>query len=181
MQIRHWLPLILLTAISCHPPAHKSPVVQPLGAADTTKATPQPEDSPPKNDTVRILKTHLRDTTFAAGNFILFLEPDEARYAELNNDPDGGLGDADSDFGVGMTNTEDSVAKNNKYKDISVLVSTSRYICIKDCKDGPLINNRDSVNYGYILSGRGRAITTSYNSVHSGDYLGEIDDYFFGH
>ena len=75
--------------------------------------------------------------------------------------------DTAADFGVGITNTRDSVSKNNKYKDIKVLVSTNRYICIKDCKDSPLIIDRDTVNYGYILSRQGHAIATSYNSVHS--------------
>jgi hypothetical protein len=47
--------------------------------------------------------------------------------------------------------------------------------------DGPLIIDRDTINCGYILSQKGRAIATAYNSVHSGDYLGEMGDYFFRH
>ena len=187
MQTKRWLPLILLTAMSCRSPVNKPtpeltfmPADTTKMVADTTKAASQP-NSPPKNDTVAVLKTHLRDTTFAAGNFILFLRPDDARYAELNNDPDNGAGEGDADFRVGITNTQDSVSKNNKYKDIKVLVSPNRYICIKDYKDGPLIIDRDTVNYGYILSRQGHAIATAYNSVHSGDYLGEMDEYFFGH
>jgi hypothetical protein len=99
----------------------------------------------------------------------------------LENDPDSGADEGEADFGVGISNTEDSVSKNNKYKDIKVLVSSSRYICIKDCKNGPLIIDRDTINCGYILSQKGRAIATAYNSVHSGDYLGEMGDYFFRH
>jgi hypothetical protein len=49
---------------------------------------------------------------------------------------------------------------------------------IKDCKGCPLVIDRDTVDYGYILSGKGKSITTTYNSVHSGDYLDEISGYF---
>jgi hypothetical protein len=184
MKINQCLLFILILAMSCRSPANKpTPNLTFTAAdttkmvADTTKAASQP-DGPPKNDTVAVLKTHLRDTTFVAGNFILFLRPDDARYAELNNDPDNGAGEGDADFRVGISNTEDSVLKNSKYKDIKVLISTSRYICIKDCKDGPLVIDRDSVNCGYILSRQGHAIASSYNSVHSGDYLGELNEYF---
>ena len=113
------------------------------------------------------------------GVFILFLRPDEARYASFENDEDGGAGDSDSDFGVGINNTMDSVAKIDKYKTIKVLLSTRRYILIKDCKDGPLLIDRDTIDYGVVLSASGKKVNATYNSVHSGDYLGDIDGYFF--
>jgi len=41
-----------------------------------------------------------------------------------------------------------------------------------------LVIDRDSVSYGFILSAKGRPVTKTYNSVHGGDYLGELDEYF---
>lgn len=177
---RSALVLALLLFASCHSPEGKAPATTPdttLEAHDTNKpVTAAPEDHPKK---AIPLKTHLKDTTYIAGNVLLFLRPDDARYKELNDDPDNEVGEGDSDFGVSISNTQDSVAKNDKYKTIKVLVSTRRYISIKDCINCPLVIDRDSTDYGYILSGKGKKIDSSYNSVHSGHYLGEIDNYFF--
>ncbi|HZE85314.1 MAG TPA: hypothetical protein VE035_13460 [Puia sp.] len=185
MKVMPLLSFVLLIVVSCHSSGKKSPG-KPIAAdtakmyPDSTKADLNP-DIHPRHDTAVILKTHLTDTSYLAGNFILFLRPNEARYAELENDPDGGAGDADSDFGVGISNTIDSLRKNARYATVKALTSTKRYIFIKDCRNGPLVIDRDSVNYGTILSGKGKPISTTYNSVHSGNYLGEIDDYFSLH
>jgi hypothetical protein len=176
MRINQWLLLILVLAMSCHSPAGKPVPEQPI-AADTAKAVSSPGPSPVE-DKAFVPKTHLKDTTHAAGSFILFLRPDDARYAELEKEGDEGLGESDADFGAGISGTEDSMKKNDRYKGIRVFSTSSRYICIADCKDGPLTIDRDSVNYGIILSGKGRPVAKTYNSVHSGDYLGELDDYF---
>lgn len=177
--INRWIPFILVLTISCHSPAIK-PENASLKAEDTTKVISHPGPRH-ENDSTVILKTHLKDTTYLAGNFILFLQPDDNRFAELEKMNEEEVGDIDEDFGAGISGTEDSLKKNDQYKDIKVLVSTKRYICIKDCKDGPLIIDRDTVSYGYILSAPGKPIAKTYNSVHSGDYLGELNEYFFLH
>ena len=176
MKINQCLLLLLVLAISCHLPDKSAP--QQLTAVDTTQAVSPPDR--PIDDKVFVPKTHLRDTTYAAGSFILFLRPDDARYAELEKGADEGegAGEGDTDFGVGISGTEDSLKQNDRYKFIRVLTSTNRYICIKDCKDGPLTIDRDSVSYGFIISSKGRPIAKTYNYVHSGNYLGELDDYF---
>ncbi|HSZ32398.1 MAG TPA: hypothetical protein VK772_03760 [Puia sp.] len=179
MKINRWLPFILVLTISCHSPAIK-PENAPLKINDSTTVISHPALHH-ENDSAVILKTHLKDTTYSAGNFILFLQPDDNRYAELEKMNEDEVGDVDGDFGAGISGTEDSLKKNVRYKDIKILVSTKRYVCINDCKDGPLIIDRDTVNYGYILSAPGRPIAKTYNSVHSGDYLGELEEYFFLH
>jgi hypothetical protein len=149
----------------------------PLKVEDTTQVISQSHRRL-ENDTAVILRTHLKDTTYAAGNFILFLRPDDDRYAELEKVTDGEGGDSDGDFGVGISATQDSLKKNDRYKNIKVLITTKRYIYLKDCKGCPLVIDRDTVSYGYILSATGRSITKTYNSVHGGDYLGELREYF---
>jgi hypothetical protein len=120
--------------------------------------------------------THLRDTISVSGNFILFLLPDSARFESY--DEDSGIYDADSDFGVGIANTLDTLQKNKKYKNIKGLSTLRRFIIIEDCLTCPKILDRDSVNYGVILSSKGKEIKKTYNQVHSGDYLQDVDDYF---
>jgi len=179
MKNTQYLLFTLILTTSCHTPATK-PAPPPLQAADTTIAISHPNPDS-EIDTAVVLKTQLRDTIYAAGSFILFLRPDDDRYAELEKEAEDEAGDADTDFGVGISGTQDSLKRNARYKDIKVLISTSRYICISDCKDGPLIIDRDSVSYGFILSAKGRPIAQTYNSVHSGNYVGEIEEYFFLH
>src|SRR5882762_5156345 len=145
MKARPFLSFILIIVVSCHSSGKKSsPADTAKMALDSVKLYPNREKHP---DTVAVLKTHLRDTSYAAGNFILFLRPDDARYAELENDPDGGAGDADSDFGIGISNTTDSLRKNARYAAVRTLTSTKRYVFIRDCKDGPLVIDRDSASY----------------------------------
>ena len=176
MKLNQYLLFILTLTMSCHTPAIKL-APEPLKAVDKTKAISHP-DPHPENDSAVVLKTHLRDTTYAGGSFILFLRPDDARYAELEKEVEGEAGDGDADFGAGIGSTQDSLKRNARYKDIKVLTSTNRFICISDCKNGPVIIDRDSVSYGFILSAKQRPIAKTYNSVHSGDYIGEIDEYF---
>jgi len=179
MKINQCLLFILILTMSCHTPAIK-PAPAPLKAEDTIKAISHP-NTHLEIDSAVVLKIHLRDTTYAAGSFILFLRPDDARYAELEKEAEGEAGDGDADFGAGISGTQDSLKKNDRYKDIKAFTSTNRFICISDCKNGPLIIDRDSVSYGFILSAKGSPIAKTYNSVHSGNYLGEIDEYFFLH
>jgi hypothetical protein len=170
---------VLAILAGCHSSAHNA--AQPTGEAHDSVKEGASITDPDRKQAV-VLKTHLRDTTFVSGSFILFLLPDDARYSSLAaDDTTGEITEGDADFGAGISGTMDSLSKNAKYKKVKGLVSVSRYILIKDCKGGPLLIDRDSVNVGYILSTTGKPIQTSYNSVHSGDYLGEIDEYLAGH
>lgn len=120
--------------------------------------------------------SHLKDTITMEGNFILFLQPDSARFASLEDEP--GIYDGDSDFGVGISNTITGLSKSKNLNTISARTSDKRFINIRDCMECPVIIDRDTVNYGFILSGKGRSLQTKYNEVHSGDYLQEIKEYF---
>ncbi len=129
-------------------------------------------------DGITLPVTFLHDTTIVSGNFILFLRPDSARFESYTEAPRSGIYEADSDFGFGIAGTQDSLSKNKKYKNIKALISTDRYIIIKDCKNCPITIDRDTINYGVILSSTGRQIKSRYNFVHSGDYMQEVEEYF---
>ena len=81
---------------------------------------------------------------------------------------------------MGINSTLDSLKSNPLYKDIKGIVSTKRFIKIEDCLGGPLVIDRDTVNYGFIMSAKAKSFERLYNSIRSGDYLEEIDSYFFG-
>ena len=95
MKLNQYLLFILTLTMSCHTPAIKL-APEPLKAVDKTKAISHP-DPHPENDSAVVLKTHLRDTTYAGGSFILFLRPDDARYAELEKEVEGEAGDGGND------------------------------------------------------------------------------------
>ena len=128
-------------------------------------------------DTAVIPETHLHDTTVVSGSFIIFLRPDSARFKSYIGDPGSGIYEVDGDFGVGLSNTIDSIAKIKKYESVKTVISTRRFIKIKDCKNSPLIIDRDTVDYGILLSQKGKGIKIN-TFVHSGDYLKEVNEYF---
>ncbi len=74
MKINQWLPYIFVLTISCQSPAVK-PTPITIKAQDTTAVISQPRPNH-ENDSTLIFKTHLKDTTYSAGNFILFLQPE---------------------------------------------------------------------------------------------------------
>jgi hypothetical protein len=123
-----------------------------------------------------IKETHLHDTVQMSGNFILFLRPDEARYKSYNNEP--GLFEGDAEFGWGVQGTLDSLPNHKAFGGIQADVSVQRYILIKDCKKCPLLIDRDTIDYGYIISGRGKEIKLYTGTIHGGDYLAELSEYF---
>lgn len=120
---------------------------------------------------------HLHDTTSISGNCILFLRPDEQRFDSYCDDPDSHIYEIDSDFGVGLANTLDGLTNNKRFGSIQGIVSTKRYILIRDCTECPLIIDRDSIDYGVIFSAKGQSIKTIYESIHS-NYLQEAEAYF---
>jgi len=97
-----------------------------LVAKDTSIPSPGVKPQPQAH-----LNTDRHDTSFVEGSLILFLRPNDARYAELDSTSDE-IGEGDADFGVGINSTLDSLKSNTQYKDIKGLVSTNRYIKIKD-------------------------------------------------
>lgn len=148
-------------------------VVDTPGASPTNVSIPEITwDEPSKP-----IETHLRDTEIISGNVILFLRPDDERFASFEQNRYEGIYEVDSDFGVGITNTFDSLAKNKKYEHIKADVTAKRFVSINDCNTCPLTIDRDTVSYGYIMSSIGRGIITS-SEVHSGNYLMDVDEYF---
>ena len=125
---------------------------------------------------IQFSQYHLQDTTIIKGDFVLFLRPDSIRFENYAKE-DENIYDADSDFGVGISATMDSIARNKKYNDIHTSVSVKRYVVITDCKNCPQTIDRDTINYGLLLTSKGNKIKIQTN-LHSGDYLQEVDEYF---
>jgi hypothetical protein len=134
-------------------------------------------NSPESPELKPIPQTHLKDTTFIKGSYVLFLRPDDLTFKSYEADENPGIYEIDSDFGFAMAATMDTLANNRRYKNIKTDISTARYIVIQDCKNGPFVFDRDSINYGLILTSKAKAIQL-HTLVHSGDYLEEVDDYF---
>jgi hypothetical protein len=164
---------LIASIVSC-----KSPTAQNDNNIITTTDSSINSFQKKKQTVVSTSKTHLRDTTNVSGNFIIFLRPDDTRFDNYAKDNEGGIYEVDSDFGFGLQATIDTISKNKIYKDVKVLVSTERYIIIKDCKTGPITIDRDTINYGIIMSSKGKEIMKEYNQIYSIDYTQEINDYF---
>lgn len=130
-----------------------------------------------KKTPVDIKATHLKDTSYISGNYVLFLRPDSLRFEHYLNNSDEGIYEADSDFGFGISSTFDSMSANKKYQNIKTNITTNRYIVIMNCLDCPLLIDRDTIDYGYIFSSKNKRIKMS-SFIHSWNYLPEVNDYF---
>jgi len=174
--------LMCIVAISCRMNTNDSSA---SGSVDSSSNDPvqdtlisrTPEEITRGSRGEAIPETHLRDTTEISGNVVLFLRPDDERFASYEENGATEIYEVDSDFGFGIAGTMDSLARIKKYKNLNADVTTKRFVTINDCNSCPMTIDRDSINYGYILSSAGRDIITS-NEVHSNNYLMEVDKYF---
>jgi hypothetical protein len=121
---------------------------------------------------------HLKDSIQVDGDAVVFLVPDSIRFGQLNADPASGTAEVDSDHGYAIQQTVDSIKKDPMYKGITITVTNSRYIHFASCATCTPWMDRDSINYGYVMTGPGRKPVMAINTVHSGDYLQEIHGYY---
>jgi hypothetical protein len=118
---------------------------------------------------------HLKDTTFAEGDAVIFLRPDSARFDAYEKTGTEGIFEADSDFGFAISKVIDTISK---HKNVKIIVSTSRYIYLKDCTSCPLTLDRDTIDYGAILSGKNKEIKLDTNIFGGEYYIDLIKTYF---
>ena len=148
--------------------------------ADTTiKMLPKDKtDVPVLADSTKLIGTHLNDTAMFTGSWVIFLRPDSVRFDFYANNVQQGIYDVDADFGVAISMAIDSIVGNKGFKGIKGMVSTKRYITLLDCKGGPLTIDRDTVNYGIILTGTDRVIKAEQNVYGGAHYVKVIRKYF---
>ena len=142
---------------------------------DTAKKN---KDKNGNNDSLVFSDVHLTDTTFVDGNHVTFLRPDDARYESYTHNPKSGIVTADAHFGESTSMAIDTIIGNKKFKGIKAMVSSRRYIVIRDCNTCPITIDRDTINYGVILSAKGREIELE-KDIYPGDhYIQMVRDYF---
>jgi hypothetical protein len=129
-------------------------------------------------DSTKLIGTHLSDTAMFSGSWVIFLRPDSARFEFYDQKLQSGLYEADADFGVAISMAIDSIIGNKDFKGIKGMVSTKRYITLLDCKGGPVTIDRDTVNYGVILSATGKPMKAEQNVYSGAHYVNVIRKYF---
>jgi hypothetical protein len=148
--------------------------------ADTViKTLPKDKtDVPVLADSTKLIGTHLADTAMFTGSWVIFLRPDSARFDFYSKKLEAGIYETDADFGDAISMAIDSIVGNKDFKGIKGMVSTKRYITLLDCKGGPLTIDRDTVNYGIILTGTDRVIKAEQNVYGGAHYVKVIRKYF---
>lgn len=121
---------------------------------------------------------HLKDSILVEGNAVVFLVPDSIRFDVLNADPESGAVEVDSDHGFAIQQTVDSIQRDAAFKGITITVTHARYIGFPDCANCAPWMDRDTINYGYLMTGPGRKPLMMLNMVHGGDYIQEIVDFY---
>jgi hypothetical protein len=124
------------------------------------------------------IATHLSDTVFIKGNQIIFLRPDSARFASYEKTLNAGISEADADFGIAVSMAIDTIVNNRKFKNVSVVVSTKRFIQLIDCQGGPITIDRDTVNFGIIMTSKGKKLKAEQNIYPGEHYINVIRNYY---
>jgi hypothetical protein len=168
--------LFSLLALGCGQTPEKinSDSLSAIDSAKKNKTTVENKN----NDSVVFSHVHLADTTFVDGNHVTFLRPDDARYESYAKDPKSHISDVDADFGANISTAIDTIIQNKKFKGISAIISSRRYIVVKDCITCPIIIDRDTINYGVILSGKGKELKIDQQVMGAQYYIGMVKDYF---
>lgn len=129
-------------------------------------------------DSTKLLGPHLSDTAMFTGSWIIFLRPDSARLNFYSKKLQEGIYQTDAEFGDAIAMTGDSIVGNKDFKGIKGMVSTKRYITVLDCKECPITIDRDTVNYGVILTATGRSLKAEQNVYDGPHYIKAVRKYF---
>ncbi len=148
--------------------------------ADTI-VKPEPQDKTEVDillDSTKLVLTHLSDTTVVKGDWVIFLRPDSARFDSYSEKLKSGIYAADADFGDASSMTIDTIIGNKNFKGIKAMISTHRFIKVVDCKECPVTIDRDTVNFGVILTGTGRPLKAEQNVYPGQHYIKAVRKYF---
>ncbi|TBW29971.1 hypothetical protein [Gramella sp. KN1008] len=117
---------------------------------------------------------YLKDSLKVNGSAIIVLRPDSLRFDYYLKSGDEWIYEVDSDFGFGITKALDSFQEPG----ISVRYTDKRFIVIEDCRSCPKVIDRDSIDYGLILTTPKRDIRIDENIFGMEYYLEILNEYF---
>ena len=118
--------------------------------------------------------THLKDTINISGKTILILRPDSLRFQSYLNSGKEWIYEVDSDFGFGFSMALDSLNLDGVIEE----VTDKRYVKIIECTGCPLIIDRDTIDYGFILTRPNKEIEIDNNVFPSEYFIAEFEEYF---
>ena len=117
---------------------------------------------------------HLIDTIKISGKTILILRPDSLRFQSYLDSGKEWIYEVDSDFGFGFSIALDSL----NFDGVTEEVTEKRYVKIIECKGCPLIIDRDTIDYGFILTQPNKKIEIDNNVFPSEYFIERFEKYF---
>ncbi|MCM8568576.1 hypothetical protein NE848_04250 [Gramella jeungdoensis] len=117
---------------------------------------------------------HLKDSLKVKGTAVIVLRPDSLRFDYYLKSGDEWIYEVDSDFGFGITKALGSF----QYPGISKFYTDKRFIELEDCKACPMAIDRDSIDYGLILTAPERNVRIDENIFGMEYYLEIFNEYF---
>lgn len=118
---------------------------------------------------------NLSDTLHISRKTIAILRPDSARFQSYVQAGDNRIYEADSDFGFGTHEALESF----EMEGVKELYTTRRYISIRDCATCPRIVDRDTIDYGIILTRPHEEIMID-DKIFGKEYYLEMFESYFG-
>jgi hypothetical protein len=129
-------------------------------------------------DSTKLLGSHLKDTVTVLGDWVIFLRPDSMRFESYSKSLKQGINEDDAYFGDAVSMSIDTIIGNKDFKGLKAMISNKRYIKVMDCKNGPVTIDRDTVNFGVILTGTAKDLKAEQNVYPGAHYLKLIRKYF---
>jgi hypothetical protein len=121
-----------------------------------------------------IIKTTLQDSIRINGNTIVILRPDSLRFQSYIENGDEWIYEVDSDFGFGISEALDSF----NLKNVNETITVKRFIKIEDCNSCPIVIDRDTIDYGIILTGEKRDLKLDQNIFGRDYYIELFNEYY---
>ena len=104
----------------------------------------------------------------------MILRPDSLRFQSYLDSGKEWIYEVDSDFGFGFSIALDSLS----FDGVTEEVTEKRYVKIIECKGCPLIIDRDTIDYGFILTQPNKKIEIDNNVFPSEYFIERFEEYF---
>ncbi|UKN03797.1 hypothetical protein K6119_09870 [Paracrocinitomix mangrovi] len=145
-----------------------------------TKSEPQIQTDTiaTENQVEELELAKLKDSTFINGKHVVIFIPDTVRFNSYLEKGEEWIYEVDSDFGFGISDALDSLEQEKFFKDVKTTSTENRYVIINGNYNQDVIIDRDTINYGLLLTAPNHEYQIDDNIYGMSYYYDLIKAYF---
>jgi hypothetical protein len=121
-----------------------------------------------------------QDTLFIIGDATLFLRPDSCRFVQLEQASTPGVLEYDSDFGFAIAPLLDTSTDLKIKTAVEMGTATNRFILVEGCKDCPQLIDRDTLNYGLLMTSANKELEIVNSPIPAQAAIRQIMERYYG-